>query len=137
MTPPVLIYDGLCKYCNRAVQFSLAHDTNGGVRFATLQGAFARDLLARRPEFRQFDSLIFSETDPVTGAEIISTRFDAVLALSRHLGGGWRAMSLLRVFPAALRNGAYESFARMRYRLFGKYDSCPVPGAAQRQRFID
>ena len=134
---PVLIYDGLCKYCNRAVQFSLAHDTRGIVRFTPLQGVFARALLARRTDLRDVDSLIFVEVDPETGAEVISTRFDAVLRLSNYLGDGWRAISLLRIVPAAIRNGAYAQFARARYRVFGRYEVCPLPTAAQQGRFID
>ena len=134
---PVLIYDGLCKYCNRAVQFSLAHDTRGIVRFTPLQGVFARAMLARRPELRDVDSLIFVEADPGTGAEVISVRFDAVLRLSSYLGDGWRAMSLLRIVPAAIRNGVYTQFARARYRVFGTYEVCPLPSPAQQARFID
>ena len=134
---PVLVYDGLCKYCNRAVQYTLAHDTRGIVRFTPLQGVFAGALLARHPELHGVDSLIFVEADPKTGAEIISTRFDAVLRMSSYLGDGWRAMSLLRMVPAAIRNGVYARFARIRYRVFGKYETCPLPSAAQRVRFID
>ena len=134
---PVLLYDGLCKYCNRAVQFALAHDTRGVVRFAPLQGIFAHALLVRRPELRGVDSLIFVEVDPVTGTEMISTQFDAVLRLSTYLGAGWRALALLRMVPAAIRNAAYAQFARMRYRVFGRYELCPLPPAAQRARFID
>ena len=134
---PVLIYDGLCKYCNAAVQFALAHDSRGIVRFAPLQGVFASALLARRPELRDVDSLVFVETDPETGAEIIATRCDAVLRLASYLGDGWRPMSLLRMVPAAIRNGAYAQFARVRYRVFGRYEVCPLPSVTQRARFID
>lgn len=119
------------------MQFALAHDSCGVIRFAPLQGAFARALLARRPELREVDSLIFVEADPETGAEVISTRSDAVLRLSNYMGDGWRAMSLLRIVPAAIRNGAYAQFARVRYRVFGRYEVCPLPSAAQRARFID
>ena len=119
------------------MQFSLAHDSRGVIQFAPLQGAFARALLARRPEFRDVDSLIFVEADPETGAEVISTRSDAVLRLSNYMSDGWRAMSLLRMVPAAIRDGAYAQFARVRYRVFGRYEVCPLPSAAQRARFID
>ena len=134
---PVLIYDGLCKYCNRAVQFALAHDTRGIVRFTPLQGVYAAALLARHPELHDVDSLIFVEADPGTGAEVISIRFEAVLRLSSYLGDGWRPMALLRLVPKAIQNGAYSQFARIRYRVFGKYEACPLPSAAQRARFID
>ena len=36
----VLLYDGLCGFCDRMVQFILKHDPGGAMRFAPLQGAY-------------------------------------------------------------------------------------------------
>jgi predicted DCC family thiol-disulfide oxidoreductase YuxK len=36
-----------------------------------------------------------------------------------------------------VRDAAYDLVARFRYRFFGRYESCPVPSAGQRARFID
>jgi hypothetical protein len=46
---PVLLYDGLCGFCDGTVQFILKHDRRGTLRFATLQGDFARDVIAPEP----------------------------------------------------------------------------------------
>src|SRR6185436_14356621 len=59
---PVLLYDGLCGFCNGTVQFVLARDRRGVMRFATLQGEFARGIVARHPELAGVDSLILVET---------------------------------------------------------------------------
>jgi predicted DCC family thiol-disulfide oxidoreductase YuxK len=44
---------------------------------------------------------------------------------------------LLRFLPRWIRNWGYNLVARYRYRIFGKYDSCPLPEAADRDRFLD
>ena len=132
----VLLYDGLCGFCDRTVRFILARDPGGSMMFAPLQGEYAAGVFRQRPALRNVDSLIL--VDGVAHAEDarISVRSDAVLEIARYLGGPWRAAMILRLVPSALRNWGYDLFARHRYRLFGRYDSCPIPAPEQRARFI-
>jgi predicted DCC family thiol-disulfide oxidoreductase YuxK len=132
---PVLLYDGVCGFCNRAVQFVLARDRRGTMRFAPLQGDFAVGVLARHPECRGIDSLILVEPAHPAG-ERIAVRSAALLGLAAYLGGPWRAATLLRIVPRAIRDWAYDRFASVRYRVFGRFDSCPLPSADQRTRFL-
>lgn len=134
--PRVLLYDGLCGFCDRAVQFVLARDRHARLRFAPLQGEFARGVLARHPELAQVDSLVLVERDARSGQERIFVRSDGALRVAHHLGGAWRLTALLRVLPRGLRDLAYDAFARVRYRLFGRHDTCPIPAPAQRARFL-
>jgi predicted DCC family thiol-disulfide oxidoreductase YuxK len=135
MDGPVLLYDGLCAFCNRTVQFVLRRDRRRAIRFAPLQGDFARDVLARHPELGGVDSLVLVEHD-ASGTERVSTRSEAALRVARHLDGLWRASVVMRIIPRAVRDWAYDLFARFRYRVFGRYDRCPVPGPEQRDRFL-
>jgi len=41
------------------------------------------------------------------------------------------------VFPDAWLDRGYDLIARHRYRLFGRYDSCLMPTANFKTRFID
>jgi predicted DCC family thiol-disulfide oxidoreductase YuxK len=134
---PVLLYDGLCGFCNGTVQFVLRHDRRGTMRFATLQGEFARQVIARHPDLASVDSLILLEKSTTTDAEAVSARSSAVLGVARYLGGPWNVVRVFVIIPLFLRDWAYDVFARFRYRLFGRYDRCPVPSAAERARFID
>jgi predicted DCC family thiol-disulfide oxidoreductase YuxK len=133
---PVLLYDGLCGFCDHAVQFVLARDRHVRLRFAPLQGEFARGVRARHPELAQVDSLILVERDARTGQERVYVRSDGALRVAHHLGGAWRLTALLRWVPRALRDLAYDGFARVRYRVFGRHDSCRLPAPAQRARFL-
>lgn len=134
---PVLLYDGLCGFCDWTVQFVLRRDRRGSMRFATLQGEFARQVIARHPELAGVDSLILVERDSATGQERVSARSIGALRVARYLGGAWRLTQVLYVLPRFLRDWAYDVFARHRYRVFGRYDTCPLPSPEHRARFLD
>ena len=134
MSDAVLLYDGLCGFCDGVVQFVLARDTIGTLRFAPLQGAFAREVFERHPALRGVDSLLL-----VTGSgasEAVAVRSDAALDLARYLGGPWTLARILRLVPRRVRDGGYDLFARYRYRMFGRRDTCRVPDPAVRARFL-
>jgi len=133
---PVLLYDGLCGFCDGTVQFLLRHDRRGTLRFSTLQGDFARAVIARHPEVAGVDSLVLVEPDGVSG-ETVYVRSEGALRVARYLGGAWHLTRIVAIVPRVLRDWAYDAFARVRYRVFGRYDSCPIPTPEQRARFID
>ena len=86
----MLLYDGLCRFCDGTVQFILKHDRRGTLRFATLQGDFARDVIARHPEVAGVDSLVLVEPDLDSGRERVYVRSEGALRIARYLGGAWR-----------------------------------------------
>jgi len=134
---PVLLYDGLCGFCDGTVQFILRHDRRGTLRFATLQGEYARGVIARHPELEGVDSLVLVEVDPASGRETVSFRSNGALRVARYLGGPWHLARATAIVPRVIRDLAYDGFARIRYRVFGRYDSCPIPSPEQRARFIE
>jgi predicted DCC family thiol-disulfide oxidoreductase YuxK len=137
MGHPVLLYDGVCGLCNRAVQFVLRHDRIKTFRFAPLQSAFAERLLAEKQVTASNldSSYIVVSCDE---GNVLLERSDAALFVLRELGGGWKRCAwFLRFMPHAVRDGMYTFIARHRYQIFGKYESCPIPKDADRDRFID
>ena len=133
---PILLYDGVCGFCDRTVQFLLARDRRGVIQFAPLQGDYAQGVFARHPEVRHVDSLMLVEIDEATGRERVSLRSEGALRVAFHLGGVWRAAALLRIFPRIIRDTAYDGFAKVRYRVFGRRDTCSLPAEEHRCRFI-
>jgi predicted DCC family thiol-disulfide oxidoreductase YuxK len=131
-----VFYDGVCRFCDRFVQFVLARDRAGRFRFAPLQGAFAARALGahgRRPG--DLDTAYVLTAD----GRVLS-RSRAVLFVLANLGGLWWVLGLLRVVPAVIADRVYDGVARVRYRIFGRLegnDACRVPTAAERARFID
>jgi predicted DCC family thiol-disulfide oxidoreductase YuxK len=131
---PLLLYDGLCGFCDGTVQFILRRDPQGPMCFAPLQGETARAILIRHPELRGIDSLVLVVG---TGADqAVVVRSEAVLRIGSYLGGVWALAAVLRLVPRPLRDGAYALFARHRHRAFGRYDTCLVPAPGVRERFL-
>jgi predicted DCC family thiol-disulfide oxidoreductase YuxK len=134
---PIIFYDGVCGLCNRLVQFSLKHDADGRLRFASLQSDFATTVLQRHGfDSRDLDTLYVVEFDGLA-EERISLRSDAVIAVFRYLGGFWAVVAaLLQIAPRWLRNWGYNIIARNRYRIFGR-STCLLPEDKYRGRFLD
>ena len=132
---PVLLYDGVCGFCNKSVQLILDHDRRGEMRFAALQSDYGRAIIERHPGLRGVDSVVFVEGR--AGAERIHIRSDAALKVAAYLGGFWKLFLAARVIPRGLRDYLYDLFARNRYKLFGKYDTCMLPPPEVRSRFLD
>jgi predicted DCC family thiol-disulfide oxidoreductase YuxK len=132
----VVLFDGVCAICNRTVRFLLARDRRDRFRYAPLQSAFATQAAARHGrDARDLDTL-YVVADYGTPSERLYGKAEGMLHLLGEIGGVWRLSAVLGVLPAAVLNRAYDAFARNRYRWFGKYDSCPIPTAAERAKFV-
>ncbi len=132
---PVLLYDGVCGFCNKSVQLILDHDRRGTMRFAALQSDYGQAVIERHAELRGLDTVVFVEQTP--GGERVRVRSDAALEVAAYLGGFWKIFLAAKVLPRGLRDYCYDLFARNRYKLFGKYDSCMLPPPEVRSRFLD
>jgi predicted DCC family thiol-disulfide oxidoreductase YuxK len=134
---PILFYDGVCGLCDRTVQFVLRHDRRGRVRFAALQSAYARRMLARHGRDPGRLDTMYLLLNPGAPAERLLDRSDGIMGVLQELGGFWRLSAALRVLPRVLRDRAYDLVARNRYRWFGRYDRCALPPPDLRGRFLD
>jgi predicted DCC family thiol-disulfide oxidoreductase YuxK len=135
---PILLYDGVCGLCNRFVQFVLKRDAEDRFRFASLQSDLAATILQRHHRDPHDLDTLYLVTNYQEPDERLTARSDAVLAVLRQLGGFWRTAAFaLQLLPRWLRDWKYSLVARTRYRLFGKYDACPLPREKDRHRFLD
>lgn len=134
---PVLLYDADCGFCSRVVQFVLRHERGGGtLQFAGLRSAYAQRALARFPELRHVDSMVWLGRDREGAAEVL-VRSAAALRLATYLGGYWRwAAVLAAVVPRVVRDMVYRTVARHRMAA-APHPSCYVADDSQRARFID
>ena len=128
---PIVLFDGVCKFCNASVNFIIDHDPPGRVRFAALQSPAGQELLRRFGlKTTDFDTLVLVE-----GGQAF-TRSTAALRVASHLSGPWRFGAALLLLPAFLRDPLYNLLARNRYRWFGTLDACRVPTPEVRARFL-
>ncbi len=132
---PIVLYDGLCGFCDASVQWILRSDRAARFRFAALQGETAAAVLARHPELPvSLDSLLLVEEDE--GEERVFWRSAAVLRICAGLPGFWRALTWFGVLPRPLTDLGYRALARVRYRVWGRRQSCRIPSEAERARFL-
>ena len=93
-------------------------------------------ILQRHPELAGVDSVVYVE-NPESPDERVTVRSEAALHVAQYLGGPWQALgAVARVVPAPIRDGLYDRFAAIRYRVFGRVDSCALPAPEVRARFI-
>lgn len=136
-TNPVLLYDGVCGLCNRFVQFVLKRDREDRFRFAALQSDIAKAILARHGVNAADLDTVYLVRALQQPEESLVDRSDAALAVASLLGGFWGFVStLLRIVPRPLRDWGYNLVAGSRYRIFGKYDVCPLPDPRDRHKFL-
>lgn len=134
--PAIVLFDGVCAFCNGSARWLAARDALQRLRFAPLQGETAAALRARHPEIPQAtETLVLVERE--AGVERVSLRSAAVFRLLVRLDPPWRRLARLRpLLPAALWDVLYRAFAAIRYRLFGRYESCPLPTPEWKARFL-
>jgi predicted DCC family thiol-disulfide oxidoreductase YuxK len=128
----IVVFDAKCLLCNGWVQFLLKHDRNGVFQFASIQGVTGQTLLANaglRVEGLQTLLLV----DGMNTWQHTS----AIFRVLNGLGWPWRAAWLGWLVPAPVRDGLYRWIARNRYRLFGRSESCLLPPADFKARFLD
>jgi predicted DCC family thiol-disulfide oxidoreductase YuxK len=136
----LMLFDGLCGLCNRAVLFVVQRDHADRFRFAPQQSALAAAILSRHGLDREAmlkSNSVYLVFNAGSEHQRLLTQSDVTVNMLLLLGGRWRALGyLLRAVPAFARNAAYGLFARNRYRLTGRYEVCPLPTEAERMKFL-
>jgi predicted DCC family thiol-disulfide oxidoreductase YuxK len=127
----LILFDGVCNFCNTAVQTVIEIDKQKTFKFAAIQSKLGQQL------YHQYglDSVDIQTLMFVDG-DMILTKSDAVLAVLARLDGGWQLLAGFRAMPQPLRDWAYTEFARQRFVLFGRQETCMVPTPEVQERFI-
>jgi predicted DCC family thiol-disulfide oxidoreductase YuxK len=132
MFPAVVLFDGVCNFCNYWVNFAIKRDPKKKLRFTPLQGNSAKTLLAQHGiSVTDMNTVIFIEKGKVY------TQSSAALRIAKNLAGGWKLLYGLMIIPKFLRDAAYNIIARNRYRWYGKKDTCMVPTQELKDRFLE
>ena len=128
---PVILFDGVCNFCNYWVNFAIKRDKKKKLRFAPLQGEAAKKLL------NQFglDTSTFSSVILIDNGKAY-TQSSAAFRICKYLDGGWKLAYGLIFIPKFIRDFFYNIIARNRYRWFGKRKECMVPTPEMIERFL-
>ncbi len=128
--PDVILFDGVCNFCNASINFVIDRDAARRFRFASLQSDFGQRLLAENNrQLTDFDTVLLLRDGK------LYEKSDAALEIARYLKG-WSWLYLFRVVPRFIRDFFYDIIAKNRYRLFGKSESCRIPTPEEKKLFV-
>ena len=129
---PVILFDGVCNFCNSSVQFVIKRDPKNLFRFGALQGTYGQKVLAdfNLPQ-NEFNSFILIQDGK------LYTKSTAALRVAKQLSGLWPMLYGFIIIPPFIRNAVYNFIAQNRYRWFGKKEACMLPTPQERQLFLD
>ncbi|MBO9682029.1 MAG: thiol-disulfide oxidoreductase DCC family protein [Flavisolibacter sp.] len=128
---PIILFDGVCNFCNSAINFVLKQDKKGIFRFAPLQSEAGQKLLQQyHLSTKEFNSFVLIDNGKVYKKSTASLR------VMNQLPWYWKEAQILRIVPTAFRDAIYDFIAKNRYKWFGKREQCMVPTAELRSRFL-
>ena len=127
---PIILFDGVCNYCNWMVQFAIKHDKDGLLRFATLQSDLGKLIKEKYSIKDDIDSLVFVENDAAF------TYANAAIGITKYFKYPAKLLYLFRFCPTVISNPIYKFIAKNRYKWFGKTDECIIPPPEIRNRFL-
>src|SRR5687767_934224 len=129
---PIILFDGICNFCNAMVNFIIRQDSRKIFRFATLQSQAGQALLSRHQiDWKANDSFVVIENDKAYQKSTASLR------LYNKLSWYWKWTQLFWIFPKFFRDAVYNFIAKNRYKWFGKKEKCMIPEAGVKERFLD
>ena len=127
----IVLFDGVCNFCNASVNFVIERDKAGYFKFAPLQSEIGEELIAKHGiDTAETDSVIVVENDRAY------THSSAALRIAKQLDGLWSWSYGFIVVPKPVRDFFDRLFAKHRYRLFGRQDACMMPTPEIRARFL-
>ena len=127
----IVLFDGVCNFCNRFVNFVIHRNTSENFKFSALQSEMGQKILREigMPKDNLF-SLILIENGRVW------TKSSAMLRILQDLPGLWPTTYILFIIPRIIRDSVYNLIARNRYILIGRSDACSIPSPEERKHFL-
>jgi len=130
----VILFDGVCNFCNTWVDILLRIDRNKKFKFAPLQSEVGKKLLTS----------IGKEADDISSVLLVKddlTYYDksrCVIQVLEELGplAGTFSKIVEKTVPTGLRDGIYDTVAENRYNFLGKRTECRCGDPSFADRFI-
>lgn len=129
----IILFDGICNFCNFWINWLLLHDKKEVFVFASLQSTVGQELLKTYFKHQPIPDSIVLISDSK-----LYTKSKAVLLIVSQLDGIYKyfAVFLLKLKCFFLYDFFYIIIAKMRYQIFGKRDTCRFPTENEKKRFL-
>jgi predicted DCC family thiol-disulfide oxidoreductase YuxK len=127
----IIVFDGVCNFCNFWVNFLLERDRKNIFLFTALQSDAAKSLLKKYNRSPNDIDTFLLITD-----KGCFDRSTAGLLVAKELGGMWKLLYVFMIIPKFIRDPFYNLIAKNRYKFFGKNEACRIPTADERDKFL-
>ncbi len=127
----IILFDGICNFCNSSVTFIIKRNIKTPIHFAALQSEVGQRLLREyKLPVKEMESIVFIEQGK---AYMQST---AALCICRYLRGLWPLCYGFIIIPKFVRDAVYNWIAKNRYKWFGVRQECMIPTPEMKTRFL-
>lgn len=126
----IVLFDGICHFCQRSVQFILKRDKKDVFVFASIQSEIGQQLLEKHHLPPEINSLVLIDDDT------FSIKSTAVLNICKQLKNPWPLLYIFMIIPSFIRDKIYDLIAKNRYRFFKENNVCTLPTEQERKKFL-
>lgn len=127
---PIVLFDGVCNFCNHMVNYAIRNDKKGKLKFAPLQSEAGKKLRAEFKVSPSADTIVFINNGKAF------TYANAAIRISKYLDWPAKLLYAFIIIPPFISQPFYKWFAKRRYKWFGKKDQCMIPSPDVRARFL-
>jgi predicted DCC family thiol-disulfide oxidoreductase YuxK len=129
---PIILFDGVCNFCDASINFIIRQDKKTVFRFAALQSKAGQELLEKyRLPQTKINSFILIDRGKVYN------RSAAGFKVYGKLPWYWKWTQIFWIVPRFITDAVYDFIAKNRYKWFGKKEECMIPTPEVRNRFLD
>jgi len=114
----IIVYDGICVLCNFIIRWVIKNDKNHLFLISSLQSQFIKNNF---PDLNKIDSIAVIIND-----QKFLNKGKAIKHILKNLKKLIIIRFMISVIPIFLLNIFYDIIAKTRYKVFGKYESCPI-----------
>ena len=126
----VLLFDGVCIFCNSMVNFTIRNDKKAKLKFCPFQSEYGQMLKIKHGLSPDADTIVFIENDTAY------TYAKAAIRVCKCLDWPAKMLYGFIIVPSFISQPLYKWFARHRYKWFGKKDTCMIPSPEVKSRFL-
>lgn len=127
----IILFDGVCNYCNDKINFIIKHDNKDVFRFVALQSEKGQEIINYLGVNPSIDSIILYE--PGVAYYVKS---EAAFQILKELKTSYQWILLLNFIPNSVKDLVYDYIARNRYKWYGKKEACMIPTEEIRNKFL-
>ena len=127
----IILFDGVCNYCNDKVNFIIKNDKKDVFRFVALQSETGKKIITYLGIDSALDSIILYEP-----GYAYFIKSEAVFRIIKHLSSSVKLLLLFNFIPTSIKNLLYDFIAKNRYNWYGKNEQCMMPSEDKTGKFI-